>query len=133
MGTTATITEQMRMGTMANITEQQPMASLGAITEQGRMGTTGTMTEQQPLGTMEAITERQPMATSSPMVNNISSVEASAVQVSPQQMISRKRTLSDRGPESGATDEQDNLINNSASPKIIVRNSNNMNKYLTLI
>ena len=133
MGTMATITEQMPMGTTATITEQQPMATLGAITEQVLIDTTGTITEQQPVGTMETISEQQPMATSSAMVSNISSVEASAVQVSPRQMISRKRTLSDRGPESGATDEQHNLINNSASPEIIARNSNNMNRYLTLI
>ena len=133
MGSMVTITEQMPMGTTATITEQQPMATLGAITEQVLIDTTGTITEQQPVGTMETISEQQPMATSSAMVNNISSVEASAVQVSPRQMISRKKTLSDRGPESGATDEQHNLINNSASPEIIVRNSNNMNQYLTLI
>ena len=133
MGTMATITEQMPMGTTATITEQQPMATLGAITEQVLIDTTGTITEQQPVGTMETISEQQPMATSSAMVSNISSVEASAVQVSPRQMISRKRTLSDRGPESGATDEEHNLINNSASPEIIARNSNNMNRYLTLI
>ena len=133
MGTVATITEQMPMGTTATITEQQPMVTLGAITEQVLIDTTGTITEQQPVGTMETISEQQPMATSSAMVNNTSSVEASAVQVSPRQMISRKRTLSDRGPESGATGEQHNLINNSASPEIIVRNSNNMNQYLTLI
>ena len=93
-----------------------------------------TIAEQQPIGTTETIAKQQPMGTISAMDNNLSPVAMSAVPVSSQQIVSRKRTRSGRGSESsGATNEQHNLISNSASPEIIVSNSNSKNKYLTFI
>ena len=87
--------------------------------------------EKQPMGTTATIAEQQPMGT---MDNNLSPGAISAVPVSSQQTMSRKRTRSGRGSESSdATNEQHDLISNSASPEIIVSNSNNKNKYLTFI
>ena len=110
------------MGTMATIAEQQLMGTMATIAEQQLMGTMATIAKQQPMGTISA------------MDNNLSLVAMSAVPVSSQQTMSRKRTQSGRGSESsGATNEQHNLISNSASLEIIVSNSNNKNKYLTFI
>ena len=112
-------------------TEQQPMTTATAHIEKQPMGTTSTIAEQQPMGTTATIAEQQPMGT---MDNNLSPGAMSAVPVSSQQTMSRKRTWSGRGSESSdATNEQHDLISNSASPEIIVSNSNNKNKYLTFI